>query len=328
MRFAYPIYLMILLFIPVFLWFKLKYKGNAVIKYSDLNIMQKLPPTNANLKQQIIWGLRILTITLLTLALARPQAGEKSEEISTKGVDIILCMDTSTSMRAEDFKPKNRLYVAKEVAKEFIKGRKHDRIGIVVFSAISFTQCPLTLDYGAVTDFMDKVEIGMTQTDGTAIGTAIATSTNRLKDSTAKSKVIILLTDGRNNMGEIDPQTAAKVAGTMAVKIYTIGMGVPGGAIFPIDDPIFGRRYVKLQEDLDENTLQEIATTTEGMYFRATSPEALREIYKKIDTMEKTEIKVKEYTNYIELYKYFAFPAFILLLGEIILASTILRKIP
>jgi len=225
MRFAYPLYLLLLFLVPLFFLFKIKFKDTASIKYSDLNILKNLPKTTGNVKLKILYAIRLAIFTLLILALARPQAGERSEEISTFGVDIILCMDTSTSMKAEDFKPNNRYYVAKEVAKEFVKGRKHDRIGVVVFSAVAFTQCPLTLDYGACIDFLDKTEIGMTQTDGTAIGTALTTSTNRFKDSLAKSKVIILITDGRNNMGEIDPITASKVAATMGIKIYTIGIG-------------------------------------------------------------------------------------------------------
>jgi len=193
---------------------------------------------------------------------------------------------------------------------------------------LSFTQCPLTLDYGAVLDFLDSVEIGMTQTDGTAIGTAIATCVNRLKDIPAKSKVIILLTDGRNNMGEIDPWTAAQAAGAMNIKIYTIGAGVPGGAMYPIDDPVFGKRYVRLPEDLDEETLIKIASLTGGQYFRAKSSEGLREIYNKIDKMEKTEIKVNEYTEYTELFLYFILPAVLLFFTEIILTNTYFRKAP
>jgi Ca-activated chloride channel family protein len=231
-------------------------------------------------------------------------------------------------MRAEDFKPLNRLDAAKKAAEEFVKERKNDRIGIVVFSELSFTQCPLTLDYGAVLDFIDNVEIGMTQTDGTAIGTAIVTCVNRLKDSVAKSKVIILLTDGRNNRGEIDPLTAAKTAGAMDIKIYTIGAGVPGGAMYPVDDPIFGKRYIRMREDLDEDTLIKIASATEGRYFRATSSKKLKEIYSKIDRMEKTDIKVSEYTEYTELFPYFLLPAILMFFVEIVLFNTYLRKIP
>jgi Ca-activated chloride channel family protein len=322
MRFANPIFLLFLLTIPGLIWYYLKYSQSRSnrLKFSSLEIIKKIR------KSGLI--LRILCLLLLILAFARPQAGQRSEEVLSKGVDIMLCLDTSTSMRAEDFKPLNRLDASKKAAKEFVKDRKNDRIGVVVFSELSFTQCPLTLDYGAVLDFIENVEIGMTQTDGTAIGTAIVTCVNRLKDSAAKSKVIILLTDGRNNKGKIDPLTAAKTAGAMDIKIYTIGAGVPGGAMYPVDDPIFGKRYIRLAEDLDEDTLISIASATEGQYFRATSSKKLKEIYSKIDRLEKTDIKVSEYTEYTELFSYFLLPAILMFFLEIVLFNTYLRKIP
>lgn len=329
MRFAYPLFLLLLLLIPLLVWFHFKKRKKATIKYSDLNAIRKIGIPVSSKKRDIVFILRIAVLSLLILGFARPQSGRVTEEtLSSMGVDIILCMDTSGSMRAEDFKPNNRLYVAKQVAKDFVLGRKNDRIGVVVFSAISFTQCPPTLDYSAVVNMLDNVEIGMTQTDGTAIGTAIATCTNRLKDLPGKSKIIILLTDGRNNMGEIDPVTAAKAAAAFGIKIYTIGAGQPGGAMFPVDNPIFGRRYVQLQEDLDEDTLMKIAEVTEGKYFRATSAEKLAEIYKQIDKMEKVEVKIKEYKNYDDLYELFLYPVLLLLFTEIVLSNTYFRKIP
>ncbi|OGF55045.1 MAG: hypothetical protein A2497_02965 [Candidatus Firestonebacteria bacterium RifOxyC12_full_39_7] len=198
----------------------------------------------------------------------------------------------------------------------------------MVFSAVSLLQCPLTSDYGAVIDFMKSIDIGMTQTDGTAIGNALATSVDRLKDSKAKSKIIILLTDGRNNMGEVDPVTAAKLATAFNIKIYTIGVGKEGEAPFPVDDPMFGKRYVYIKEDLDEVTLKAIAETTEGMYFRATSAEALKEIYKQINKMEKTEIKGIEYTEYTDHYISLLIIALLLFVAEVILDNTVLRKLP
>lgn len=329
MRFADPIYLLFLLIIPLLVFYYFKRFKKPTIKYPELeSIKLSFNPQKTKIKEWLPVILRLVVLSFIIFALARPQSGQKGEEILTKGVDIILCLDTSTSMRAEDFKPNNRFYVAKKSAEEFVKGRKHDRIGVVVFSALAFTQCPLTLDYGALIDFLDKTEIGMTQTDGTAIGSAIVTSLNRLRESNAKSKIIILLTDGRNNTGEIDPITAAKTASAIDVKIYTIGAGVPGGALYPVDDPIFGRRYVKIQDDLDEATLSEIAHITEGAYFRATSPEGLKNIFKQIDKMEKTEIKSKEFTEYTELYLYFLFPALLLFLAELFLKNTVLRRIP
>jgi Ca-activated chloride channel family protein len=330
MRLASPIFLFFLLTIPALIYYYFKYgqNKNTRLKYSTIDIFKEIKSEKAVKGKYLKLILRIITLFLLIIALSRPQAGQKGEEIYSKGTDIILCLDTSTSMRAEDFKPLNRLDAAKRAAKEFIKNRKYDRIGVVVFSALSFTQCPLTLDYGAVLDFIDKIEIGMTQTDGTAIGTAIATCVNRLKDSAAKSKIIILLTDGRNNMGEIDPFTAAETARAMNIKIYTIGAGVPGGAMYPIDDPIFGRRYVRLPEDLDEDTLTKIASITGGQYFRATSSEGLKNIYKQIDQMEKSELKISEYVDYTELFPYFILPAFILFLSEVVLMNTYFRKLP
>jgi len=329
MRFANPLFLLLLLPVAGLLWYYLERekRKKAAIIFSDFRLFKGLGKFTSN-KRQLLVLLRALTLVLLVLALARPQSGLKTEEISTKGIDIVLCLDTSGSMKAEDFKPNNRLAVAKAVGADFIKGRRNDRIGIVVFSAISLLQCPLTSDYGAVVDFMKSVEIGMTKTDGTALGNAIATSVDRLKDSKAKSKIIILLTDGRNNMGEVDPATAAKLATAFNIKIYTIGVGKEGEAPFPVDDPMFGKRYVYIKEDLDEATLKTIAETTEGMYFRATSAEALKEIYKQIDKLEKTEIKGIEYTEYTDHYLWLLLLALIFFLAEIILDNTLLRKLP
>lgn len=330
MRFAYSYFLLFLLLIPLliytFPWWNKKKK--TALTFSSTYILEKIKGGWRINPDYFLTGLRFLTISLLILALARPQAGQKGEEILTKGISIILVLDTSSSMKAEDFKPHNRLDAAKKIAAEFIRGRKNDQIGLIVFSALSFTQCPLTIDYGALLDFLDKVEIGMTQTDGTAIGTAIGTAVNRLKDTKAKSKVLILLTDGRNNMGEIDPITASNIAKSFDIKIYTIGAARKGGALYPVDDPIFGRRYVHIKEDLDEKTLIKIANITNGLYFRATDTKSLKTIFQKIDKMEKIEIKIKEYTNYTELFPYFLWFAFGLFLLEIILGNTIFRKIP
>ncbi|OGF44242.1 MAG: aerotolerance regulator BatA [Candidatus Firestonebacteria bacterium RIFOXYC2_FULL_39_67] len=329
MRFANPLFLLLLIPVAAAVWYFIERekRKKAAIMFSDFRLFKGLGNFSSN-KRQILLGLRTLGLIFLVLALARPQSGLKTEEISTKGIDIILCMDTSGSMKAEDFKPNNRLGVAKSVASDFVKGRSNDRIGIVVFSAVSLLQCPLTSDYGAVIDFMKSIDIGMTQTDGTAIGNALATSVDRLKDSKAKSKIIILLTDGRNNMGEVDPVTAAKLATAFNIKIYTIGVGKEGEAPFPVDDPMFGKRYVYIKEDLDEVTLKAIAETTEGMYFRATSAEALKEIYKQINKMEKTEIKGIEYTEYTDHYISLLIIALLLFVAEVILDNTVLRKLP
>jgi Ca-activated chloride channel family protein len=271
--------------------------------------------------------IRMAAIFIFILALARPQAGQKEEEIITEGINIMLTLDTSGSMKAEDFAPQNRLEAAKDVLREFIKSRRNDRIGMVVFSRYSFTQCPLTLDYGTLLEMVDKVNIGMIE-DGTAIGMAITNAVNRLRNSDVKSKIIILLTDGVNNAGKIDPLTAAKAAKALGIKIYTIGAGKPGGAMYPIEDPVFGKRYVHMDTEIDEALLRSIASETGGSYFRAEDKEGLREIYKTIGQLEKTKIETKEYANYTELAGFFILPGLILLLFEIYLANTLFRKIP
>lgn len=329
MRFANPLFLILLGIVPLFVWDYLRRnkRREASILFSDISIVKNIRPGFRAAYRHTPMILRMIAIFIFILALARPQAGQKEEEIITEGIDIMLTLDTSGSMRAEDFKPQNRLGAAKEIIEEFIESRKNDRIGLVVFARESFTQCPLTLDYGVLLDLLEKIDIGMIE-DGTAIGTAIANSVNRLRDSNAKSKIIILLTDGVNNAGKIDPLTAAKTAKALKVKIYTIGAGKPGGALYPIEDPIFGKRYVRMETEIDEKLLREIANETGGMYFRAKDEEGLREIYETIGKLEKTKIETKEYANYTELAGIFLLPAFIIFLLEIALANTLFRKIP
>ena len=280
MRFANPLFLMLLAIVPLMLWdyFRHSKEREASILYSDISIIKDIQPSFRVRYRHLPMILKILAISIFILALARPQAGQKEEEIITEGIDIMLTLDTSSSMKAEDFKPQNRLGAAKEVMSEFIRSRKNDRIGLVVFAQHSFTQCPLTLDYGVLLDLLDSIDIGIIE-DGTAIGTAIANSVNRLRDSKAKSRVMILLTDGINNAGKIDPQTAAKTARALDVKIYTIGAGKPGGAMYPVEHPIFGKRYVQMDTEIDEALLKEIAEETGGIYFRAKDEKGLSEIY-------------------------------------------------
>lgn len=329
-RFANPEYLFLLILVPVLFvyhWWRGK-RLTGKVKYSTLRYMKNLPVSLRQRVRKYFFVFRLAIITLVIFALARPQSGTRKQEITTEGIDIVLALDVSSSMLAEDFKPKNRIEAAKAVAEEFINGRTNDRIGLVIFAGEAFTQCPLTLDYGVLIQLLDKVQVAPREWDGTAIGNGIATAVARLKDSKAKSKVIILLTDGRNNAGEIDPLTAAQIAETFNIRIYTIGAGTRGSALYPVQDPIFGKRYVNMPVEIDEDILKRIAAQTDGQYFRATDSEKLREIYSQINEMEKTKIHVKEFTKYRELFVNYAGVGLLLLLLEIVLLGTWLRKLP
>lgn len=332
MRFASPVYLIILaVLILAVLWYerRARRRQEPALRYSDTAAFAGINPSPRVKLRHLPRVLAYGALCLVLLALARPQAGQQSAEIFKRGIDIMLLLDTSTSMRAIDFKPDNRYAAAKKVAREFVRQRVNDRIGIVVFAGLAYTQCPLTADHDAVLTFIDQTEIGMTEVDGTAIGSAIATGSNRLKGSPGKSKVMILITDGRSNAGEIDPLTAAQAAAALGQKIYTIGAGQPGGALFPVDDPLWGRRFVKIPEqELDEDTLAKIAEATGGRYFRATDTESLGRIMQRINELERSEIKTVTYTNYRELFGWFLWPAFALLLLEMLLSTTWLRRLP
>lgn len=327
-RFSDPLYLMLLILVPLFGWWHLyrrKGKGGS-IRFSHLGVVKEAAGGSTAHARQVLFLVKLAALALAILALARPQSGMKGEEVITEGVDIVLAMDLSTTMLAEDIRP-NRVEAIKAVAREFVQGRKNDRIGLVVFAGEAYTQCPLTLDYSILLSFLDQIKVGMIE-DGTAIGMGLATAVNRLRSSEAKSKIIVLLTDGQNNRGEIDPLTAAQAAQAFAIRIYAVGAGTRGTALYPVDDPFFGRRYVPMQVNIDEDMMKRIANMTSGMYFRATDRRSLEGIYKEIDRMEKTEIKVKEYTRYTELFQYFAGAALLLLLIEIGLSNTRYRKIP
>jgi Ca-activated chloride channel family protein len=332
-RFASPFYLLLLLLTPVLAFLYLRREAlsrRGTLSFPSLNLVAGLPRSPRLSWRHVLVVFRLSAIALLVFALARPQTGQAKEIVKGEGVDIMLVLDVSGSMAAEDFQPQNRLQAAKEVIQEFVKGREYDRIGLVVFARQSFAQCPLTLDYDVLLDLLDQIRLGpdMGLEDGTAIGIAIANATNRLKDSTAKSKIIVLLTDGVNNAGQIDPPTAAQMAQTLGIKIYTIGAGRPGSAPYPVQDPFFGKRYVNLPNELDEESLRQIAKTTGGLYFRATDSQALRQIYQRISEMEKTEVEVRRYTRYRELAYLFALPALGLILIEVLLSNMVFRKIP
>lgn len=328
-RFVNPEFFLLLLLLPVLtLWyFKQSRNKKATLRYSNIGTVKSVNKSPMVRYRHVLFLLRMAVLVLLIVAFARPQSGRTEQKVITEGIDIILAMDISSSMKAMDFKPKNRLEAAKVVAGDFVKGRANDRIGLVVFAAKSFTQCPLTLDYGVLLTFLNQIDIGLIE-DGTAIGMAIANCVNRLRDSKSKSKVVILLTDGRNNRGELDPISAAQVAKAMGVRIYTIGAGKHGEAPYPVEDPIFGLRYVNVPVQIDEDLLKEIARITGGRYFRATDRTSLEQIYAEIGELEKTKIEVKEYTRYKELFIPYLSLALGLMMLEIVLANTRFRKLP
>ena len=308
-------------------YFTRRRSRSATVKFSDLRIVKRAARTRRQKLRGLLPILRVLGVVLLIVAFARPRSGTEYQEITSEGVDIMLCLDVSSSMRAEDFKPHNRLYVAKEEIKHFIERRVNDRIGLVVFARHSYTQCPLTTDYGVLLSFVDQIDFGLVE-DGTAIGMAVANAVNRLRETDSESKVVVLLTDGDNNAGEIDPVTAANLAATFDIKIYTIGAGKPGNAMFPVQDPYFGKRYVYRPTRIDEKTLKEIAERTGGKYFRARSGEELEAIYTEIDELEKTEIEVASHVQYTELFQQFTLAGFALLVLEMLLGQTYFRKLP
>jgi len=326
-HFAHPYYFLLLFTIPLYMVIEWFMKKPSTIVYSSLSVVNKSQPRFARSYRAIPFLIRVVVFILLIIGLGRPQVRNVEREHETKGVDIVIALDISGSMKAEDFQPANRLEVAKEEAKKFIQGRHTDRMGLVIFSQQSITQCPLTVDYDVLIRLMNEVHIGMIK-DGTAIGLAIANAINRLRDSDAKGKVIILLTDGENNAGQIDPLTAATMARQFGIKIYTIGVGKGGVVPYPVDDPVFGRRYTNVEVTIDEAMLTQIADLTGGLYFRARDKASLEEIYHKIDQLEKTEIKVKEYLSIYELYPYVVYPALVLLLFEQWLSYTLFLKIP
>ena len=325
--FAYPkMFYLLLLLIPLIVWYYFKNHSVASVQVSSTAPVENLPVSFRSYLRHILFALRLLVLVLLIVVLARPQSSNSWENVSTQGIDIVIALDVSSSMLAQDLKP-NRLEASKDVAIQFIAGRPNDRIGLVVFSAESYTQCPLTTDHAVLMNLFKDVKSGIIE-DGTAIGVGLATAVKRLKDSEAISKVIILLTDGVNNQGVIDPITAAELAKTFHIRVYTIGVGTEGTAPYPMQD-MFGRtQIVSVPVEIDEKTLQEIADITDGQYFRATDNNKLRQIYDQIDKLEKSKINVKEFSRKNEEYLPFALAALILVLVEFLVRRIFLRSIP
>ena len=320
-------YLLLLIIIPFYVaWYIWKQKGlQASLKISTLRGFSKAPVSKKIYLRHSLFVLRVLAITLLIIVLARPQSSNSFRNEITEGIDIVMALDISGSMQAEDFKP-NRLEAAKEVAANFVAGRKNDKVGLVIYAGESFTQCPLTTDHRVIQNLFNDITPGMLE-DGTAIGMGLATAVQRIKDSETKSKVVILLTDGVNNSGEIAPLTAAEIAKTFDVRVYTVGVGTKGMAPFPVQT-VFGKQYQQMEVQIDEELLQNIADMTGGKYFRATDKNKLKAIYEEIDQMEKTRIEVREYTKRKEEYHWFAVMAGLFLLLEIFLRNTIFRNLP
>jgi Ca-activated chloride channel family protein len=326
-EFANPEYFyLLLLLLPVIVWYILKDKNaHASIQVSTVKSFNAAPKTYKYYLRHALIVFRVLAIAFIVIAMARPQSSNKFQDTITEGIDIVMSLDISSSMLARDFEP-DRLEAAKEVATQFITGRPEDKIGLVIFSGESFTQCPLTTDHAVLINLFKDIQSGMIE-DGTAIGLGLANAVNRLKDSEAKSRVVILLTDGDNNRGEIAPLTAAELAKSFGIRVYTIGIGTRGTAPYPVQTA-FGISMRNMPVKFDESVLKEIAEMTGGQYFRATDNNKLKAIYAEIDQLEKSKIEVKQYSTKSEEFLIFAFLGALFLLLEIALRNSVLRNIP
>ena len=327
LEFQQPWWLLLLLLVPFLYWWYLRrgHRWEGVLRFSSLDLFDPAAVRSGSLKAGLLRGAKFLLLALVVLALARPRLTDVVRETRVEVIDIMLVLDISSSMRAADFKP-NRLEAAKKVARQFIMDRPHDRIGTVVFAAESFIQCPLTHDTNVLLNLLDQVTIVDKEHDGTAIGMAIANAINRLRETPTASKVMILLSDGSNNAGELDPTTAAQLAREFDIKVYTIGAGSHGIAPYPVSDPIWGQRMVNVEVELDEETLRQVADITGGQYFRATDQQSLAEIYDQINQLERTEIEVEEYLNVQELYSWLVIPASVLGLILPVVSMGVFRK--
>lgn len=327
-HFHNPWVLALLAFVPLLAWRGLRRedKLRASIRFPGAETLRDLKGGWAQRLRRLPLALRLCALTLMIVALARPQSGESFEEVESLGLDIALVLDVSTSMKSMDFRP-NRLEAAKRVMETFVRARKHDRISLVVFAGRSYTQCPPTLDHDVLIELLRQVKFGRVE-DGTAIGTGILNAANRLRGTGSKGKVMILLTDGVNNAGEVTPATAARAAQALGIRIYAVGVGREGENPVEVDDPVYGPRVVMARTEIDEAGLREIAAITGGRYYRAQDSKALASIYDQIDRLEKVEIKASRYTRYRELFPALAAAALVLLLAEIALSRTRLRRAP
>lgn len=327
-EFANPGFFWLLLLLPLMIWWYIRTykKQQASLKVSSLEGLRKMPVSWRIRLRPLLLVLRLLATGLLIVALARPQSSNMKENINSEGIDIVLCIDVSGSMLAEDFQP-NRVEAAKNVAISFVENRPSDRIGLVIFAGESFTMCPITTDHAVLENQIRKVKSGMLE-DGTAIGMGLATAVERLKKSDAKSKVIILLTDGVNNTGLIDPLTALEIVKAFGIRVYTIGVGTHGVAPYPVPLPNGGVQMQDMEVQIDEALLQKIAKQTGGEYFRATDNSSLSNIYQQIDRMEKTRLEITSFRRYAELFFPLALAALALLFLEVVLRYTLFRTLP
>jgi Ca-activated chloride channel family protein len=329
-EFAHPLwFLLVIPWLLLIIWhFGYNHRHRSKFNFPETAAMQKMGTIFQRALLQLPFALKLIGLLLLIIAMARPRHGISEKEIITEGIDIVIAMDVSTSMKAEDFRP-NRLEAAKDVAKSFLEGRKSDRIGLVIYAGEAFSQAPLTLDYSILHQSIEAMDFADEGWDGTAIGMGIATGVNRLKDSEATNKVMILLTDGENNRGQIDPLTAANLCADFGIRVYTIGVGTRGMAPLRMRDPFTGRQVKRnVRVNIDEDLLRDIAAKTNGRYFRATNNKSLEQIFEEINTLEKSKIEVKEYTNFSEKFTWFLWPGLLAILMGVFLERTWLMRIP
>jgi Ca-activated chloride channel family protein len=320
------LFYLLLVLIPMAAWYIFRQKRNtASIQVSSTESLFRAPKTIRHYLRHLVFVCQMIALAFFVVVLARPQSSSNWENVTTEGIDIIIALDISSSMLARDFSP-DRLEAAKNVAMEFISGRQHDRMGLVVFAGEAFTQCPLTTDRAVLMNLFKDLKSGLIE-DGTAIGNGLATAVSRIKDSEAVSRVVILLTDGENNRGEVAPLTAAEIAKTFGIRVYTVGVGTVGTAPYPVQTP-FGIELRDVEVKIDEGLLTEIATITGGRYFRATSNKKLEEIYREIDTLEKSKIDVQQFNRKSEEFIPYAILGALFLIIAVLLRTTVFRNIP
>jgi len=331
MRFAQPWWLLLLVALPILAWLRGRQGGRPAFIYSSVSLVKGIVGVTRSHVGRILWRMRWLALVLLIVGMARPQKGQGEQTIKASGVDIVVVLDLSSSMRSEDFmlegQRANRLAVAKDVLQKFIKKRSNDRVGLVAFAGRAYIVSPPTLDHDFLLQNLARLEIGIIE-DSTAIGSGLTAAINRLRDLNARSKIVILMTDGKNNAGKVPPLTAAEAAQTLGIKVYTLGVGIRGQAPYPETDAFGYKRYRMIDVDIDEETLQQIAQRTGAAYFRADSTSTLADIYDRIDRFEKSEAQVRKFQRYTELFPLVVLPGFVLLMLELILANTVWRRLP